>query len=277
MLITGGTGVLGSAIARHLVAVHQVRHLLLVSRRGAAAPGAGALAAELAVMGAEATVAACELEDRDSVAALLAGIAADRPLRGVIHTAGIIDDGLVSSLTPERLDAVLRPKADAAWHLHELTAGLGLSAFVLFSSVAGAFGAAGQANYAAANAFLDGLARYRRASGLVAHSLAWGLWEQRSAMSGTITDHGLSRVSRAGISAFSTEDGVALFDIALAVDEPVLAPVRLDVAAIAGTSGDVPALLRGLLPAPAKRVSRAGLDAAATAGAITRRARQDTA
>ncbi len=256
VLITGGTGTLGSAVARHLAATHGVAHLLLVGRQGARAGGAEELVAELATMGAEATVVSCDVVDRDSLAAALAAIPADRPLRGVVHAAGVVDDATVSSLTPERLHAVLRPKVDAAWNLHQLTAGMDLTAFVLFSSVAGVMGAAGQANYAAANTFLDALARHRNAHGLTVRSLAWGLWEQRSTMTGVMRERDLARVFRGGMSALSAEDGVALLDAALAADEPVLAPMALDLAGLRGDGAGVPPVLRGLVRTPARHAVR---------------------
>ncbi|MCC5481342.1 SDR family NAD(P)-dependent oxidoreductase, partial [Streptomyces barringtoniae] len=151
VLVTGAGGQLGGVFARHLVAERGVRHLLLVGRRGAEAPGAAELTAELEALGAEVVWAACDVADRVALEAVLASVPAERPLAGVVHTAGVLDDGVIGSLSPERVEVVLRPKVDAAWNLHELTRGADLSAFVLFSSAAGVFGAAGQGSYAAAN------------------------------------------------------------------------------------------------------------------------------
>ena len=178
-MITGGTGMAGSAVARHLVG--PLRGGATWCWPAAAAPTprvSRSWWAELEEAGAQVSVVACDVADRDAVAALMAQLPAQYPLRGVFHAAGVLDDGLIASLTPERVDAVLRAKVDGAWNLHELTQDLDLSAFVMFSSMAGIVGTPGQANYAAANSFLDGLAAYRRAHGLPGLSVAWGLWEQ---------------------------------------------------------------------------------------------------
>ncbi|MEU7941523.1 type I polyketide synthase [Microbispora bryophytorum] len=230
VLVTGGTGGLGALFARHLVTEHGVRHLILASRRGDAAKGAGALVAELAGHGAEVRVVACDVADRAAVQALLAAVAADHPLTAVVHAAGVLDDAVVTALSPEQVDVVMRPKADGAWHLHELTRGLDLDAFVLFSSVASVLGTAGQANYAAANGFLDALSHHRRALGLPATSLAWGLWDT-DGMGGGLGQADLERMRRAGIRPLSAEDGLGLFDDALTVAEPLLMPADLDLAA----------------------------------------------
>ncbi|UQX03808.1 type I polyketide synthase [Streptomyces sp. RerS4] len=258
VLVTGASGSLGGLFARHLVAEHGVRHLLLVSRRGEAAEGAAELSAELAGLGAEVTWAACDVADRDGLSAVLAAIPAEHPLKAVVHTAGVLDDGVIGSLTAERLSAVLRPKVDAAWNLHELTADLGLSAFVLFSSAAGVFGGAGQANYAAANTFLDALAAHRRAQGLAATSLAWGLWAEVGGMGESLDAEDVSRLGRGGVNALSAAEGVALFDAASAAGQSLLVPVKLDLAALraAASGGMLPPLLSGLVRMPTRRAAR---------------------
>ncbi|MFD8708817.1 beta-ketoacyl reductase, partial [Kitasatospora sp. NPDC059648] len=225
VLVTGA-GTLGALVARHLVTEHGVRHVVLTSRRGGAAPGAGELTAELLSLGAASVeFAACDAADRDALAGLLSAVAVGRPLSAVVHTAGVLDDGLVASLSPERLEAVLRPKVDAALNLHELTRGLELDAFVLFSSSAGLFGDAGQGNYAAANAFLDALAERRRAEGLVATSLQWGLWEQRSGITERLSEADVERIRRAGMSPLPTGRGLELLDVVLAAGLPVASPM----------------------------------------------------
>ncbi|HEU5469841.1 MAG TPA: SDR family NAD(P)-dependent oxidoreductase [Actinophytocola sp.] len=249
VLITGGTGVLGGHLARHLAAEHGVRELLLVSRSGEFAEGAAELVADLAALGATAEVAACDAADRDALAELLAG----RRLAGVVHAAGVLDDGVIGSLTDEAVEAVLRPKVDAAVNLHELTADLEL--FVLFSSASAAFGTVGQGNYAAANAFLDALAQHRRAEGLPAVSIGWGMWAELTGMTRHLGAADLARITGAG-AALSTAEGLALFDAVTAAGAAAPAApaaIRLNVATLRATvpsSAPVPPLLRGLVRGP---------------------------
>ncbi|MFE3487022.1 type I polyketide synthase [Streptomyces griseus] len=247
VLVTGGTGTLGRLLARHLVTRHGVRHLLLTSRRGPEAEGAGELVDDLRGLGAHATVVACDAADRDALAALLAGIPADRPLGAVVHTAGLLDDATVEGMTPAQVERVLRAKVRSAELLDELTEGIDLDAFVLFSSVAGVLGTAGQANYAAANAALDALAVRRRRQGRAAVSVAWGLWEQSSGMTGHLDGQDIGRLARTGTAPLASADGLALFDAALAVDEPGVVATRLDHAVLREQSpATLPAVLRTL-------------------------------
>ncbi|MFI5973394.1 SDR family NAD(P)-dependent oxidoreductase [Streptomyces sp. NPDC051452] len=241
VLVTGGTGGLGALVARHLAERHGVTRLVLAGRRGPKAPGADRLRADLTRLGARTEIVACDVSDRAALAALLAA----HPVDSVVHTAGVLDDGLTATLTPARLDTVLRPKADAAWHLHELTLERELSHFVLFSSAAGTIDASGQGNYAAANVFLDALAAHRAALGLPATSLAWGLWSG-GGMGAALDPAGIQRIERSGIGALEPDEALELFDAAVASGSPALAPVRLDTAALRRRGDDVPAVLRTL-------------------------------
>src|SRR3984885_13574535 len=249
VLVTGGTGALGGLTARHLATTHHVRHLILASRRGPHAPGAPALDASLAGLGAHVTGAACDVSERQELERLLATIAGGHRLTGVVHAAGVLDDALVGSLTPERADRVLAAKADAAWHLHDLTRDLELGVFVLFSSAAGVLGSPGQGSYAAANSFLDGLAAWRQARGLAGVSVAWGLWEAASEMVGQAAP----RVAARGMGGLSAAEGLALLDAALDRGQPAVVAARLDAARIAAQTGTVPPLLSGLVPKPARK------------------------
>ena len=273
-LVTGGTGTLGALVAGHLAVTGRARELVLASRSGPAGPRRRrTLAAGLAASGATARITACDTASRDALAALLARIPAEAPLTVVVHAAGVLDDGVTESLTPDRVDAVMRPKADAAWHLHELTAPADLDAFVLFSAAAATFGGPGQGSYAAANAFLDGLAAARRAAGLPAVSLAWGLWADASAMTGHLAQGDLTRMARGGVGALSAARGLALLDAALGRPEALLVPARLDVAGLrarAGRGEEVPALWRGLTGVRA-RTGTAARDTAGGAGSASLR------
>nr|WP_030788382.1 type I polyketide synthase [Streptomyces sp. NRRL S-920] len=237
VLITGGTGGLGALLARHLVHRHGVRRLVLTSRRGPAAPAAAGLRDELAAAGAHVETVACDVTDRAAVAALIASVPQEHPLTAVVHCAAALDDGVLAAQTADRVDAVLAPKARGAWHLHELTRHLGLSAFVLFSSVASVLGTAGQTGYAAANAFLNGLAERRRVEGLVADALCWGYWEHPSELGAGLRKADIARLRRQGVRPMPPHEGLALFDTAISCEEPVLVPARLDRSALGALRG----------------------------------------
>ncbi|MFE2031482.1 SDR family NAD(P)-dependent oxidoreductase, partial [Streptomyces hygroscopicus] len=271
VLVTGGTGTLGSTIARHLVDRHGARHLLLVSRQGPDAPGATELHTELTALGAHIRITACDTADRDQLATLLTTVPDDHPLTGIVHTAGTLDDGILTALTPDRLDTVFRPKVDAITHLHDLTRDEDLAAFVVYSSAAGILGNAGQANYAAANTFLDAFVQWRRAAGLAGLSLAWGLWAETSELSAAMVAANRERGTRGVMRPMSTEHALHLFDSALELGLPLVVPAKLDPGALRDEAapGDVPPLLTGLVR-PARRTLRATAGPAAEGGLAAR-------
>ncbi|MET7906384.1 SDR family NAD(P)-dependent oxidoreductase, partial [Streptomyces sp. NPDC005355] len=254
VLITGGTGALGRLVARHLATAHGVRHLLLVSRRGGATEDIDAFVAELTALGAGVRIAACDAADPQALAALLATVPAEHRLTAVIHAAGVLDDGVVSAMTPDQLDAVLAPKLDAAWHLHRLTEPMDPAAFVMFSSATSLMGNGGQANYAAANMFLNALAEHRRAEGRTAHTLAWGLLAAAGGMAGHLDDTDLARMARSGNAPVSNEQALALFDTALTTAYPTVVPARFDLGALRARAacGPLPPVLRRLVHTPAR-------------------------
>ncbi|MEV0375913.1 type I polyketide synthase, partial [Streptomyces sp. NPDC050636] len=269
VLVTGGTGTLGALVARHLVATGRAGGVVLTSRSGPAAAAVAVLAAELAELGVWVQVVACDVADRGALAAVLERIPAGCPLGSVIHSAGVVDDGVIASLTPERLSAVMRPKVDAAWHLHELTAHLELERFVTFSSAAATFGAPGQGNYVAANSFMDALAGYRRAAGLAGLSLQLGPWAHEEGIGRNLDERLLSRIDR-GFVPLGAEDGLVVLDVALARDEAVLMPARLDMAGLraqAAGSTEIPPLWRVLAGVSARRTAASGATAGTDAGA----------
>jgi NAD(P)-dependent dehydrogenase (short-subunit alcohol dehydrogenase family)/acyl carrier protein len=254
VLITGGTGGLGSLLARHLVTEHGARRLLLVSRSGPQARGAETLTAELRGLGCDVRIAACDVSRREQLEQLLASIPKKHPLSLAVHTAGVLDDGVIESLDGERLSRVLAPKVDAAVNLHEL---VGPAELILFSSAAAAVGSPGQGSYAAANSFLDALAAHRRALGLPGRSLAWGAWA--TGMAGTLSEAERASFERQGVFPFSDEEGLNLLDTARGMSQALLLPVRLDMVRLRAQAkaGMLPAILRGLIRTPARRASDA--------------------
>nr|WP_051366122.1 type I polyketide synthase [Hamadaea tsunoensis] len=266
VLITGGSGSLGRLVARHLVEKYGVRHLTLVSRNPKPDPELEGLA--------QTSYAACDVGDRDAVVRLLDGL--DRPLRAVIHTAGVTDDGVFDALTAQRLAAVARPKSDAARHLDELTRDRELDLFVLYSSLAGIVGSAGQAAYASANAELDATAVRRRAAGLPAVSLAWGVWAADSTLTDALSDVDRKRMARSGLLPLTPDEGLALFDAAVRTDAAVLVPAKFELSALAGEG--VPPLLRtlarGARRAPAANAAATPASLAQTLGPLPPRQRR---
>jgi acyl transferase domain-containing protein/acyl carrier protein len=260
VLITGGITGIGALVARHLVSEHAARHLLLTSRRGRDADGAAELEAELTELGVEVTVAACDVTDREQIESLIDSIPEEHPLGAVIHSAAVLDNGVLESLDPERLERVMRPKVDGAWHLHELTKGLGLSQFLTFSSMSGVIGSSAQANYAAANVFLDALAAHRHAEGLPATSMAWGGWLLESSLFDALSETDRARLERLGLEPTLPEEGLRLFDMSRGSGEPLLAPVGVNTAALRTQAevGMLPAIMRNLVGGASRHTARAG-------------------
>ncbi|MGI5282730.1 type I polyketide synthase [Nonomuraea polychroma] len=256
VLITGGTGSLAAELARHLVTRHGVKHLLLISRRGPQAPRAQNLHHELTTLGATVTITACDAADPHALAQTLHTIPDQHPLTAIIHTAGTINDATIPTLTPDQLHDVLRSKADAAWNLHHQTRHHTLDAFVLYSSIAGIIGGPGQANYAAANTFLDALAHHRHTHGLPATSIAWGLWKQTTGITGHLEEADLRRIARAGLRPIEQEHGLAMFDAALATKHPVVVATPLNISTLRENPGQVPFVLRELVRTPARRTAQ---------------------
>ncbi|HRI63720.1 MAG TPA: SDR family NAD(P)-dependent oxidoreductase, partial [Polyangium sp.] len=275
VLITGGTGSLGSAMARHLIDKYGVRNLVLTSRHGPRAQGADVLRLELEAMGASVVIRACDVGDRKSIEELLGSIPQTQPLTGIIHAAGLLDDGILTALNADRMDRVLRPKVDGAWNLHELTQGLRPSLFVLFSSLAGVMGGPGQANYAAANAFLDALAQYRHAQGLAAKSIAWGPWAQSDGMTSQLTASDRARMKRFGVDYLAVQEGLTLFDEGIRHDEPSVVAAHLSAAIVPRENPAV--ITHDGMPGPSLQQRLAALPDVERENALTEVIRQEVA
>ncbi len=257
-LITGGTGVLGTLTAHHLITTHDLKNVVLISRNGPDAPGATELRAELSAMGADVTIAACDAADRDALRRVIEAIPAEHPLTAVVHAAGVLDDATIPRLTGEHVQRVLTPKVDAALNLHDLTRDHDLAAFVLFSSGAGLLGTPGQGNHAAANVFLDALAAHRRANGRPATSIAWGWWAPVSESTRGLGRSDRARFARGGARALTAERGMALFDACGALDEPVVMAADIDLTRLREESGTMSSLWRGLVRSSARPAAAGG-------------------
>ncbi|MCJ1441372.1 MAG: hypothetical protein MMC23_001858 [Stictis urceolatum] len=255
VLITGGLGGIGKQVAKWLASTHHVQDLVLTSRRGMEAPGAEAFVEELARLGSAATIVACDVGKLDSVRPVVSMFTDERPLRGVVHAAGLLDNGVLSTMTPERCATVFAPKVDGAWHLHQLTRDMDLDLFMMFSSISGALGMVGLGNYAAANTFLDALAHERRNQHLPATSVAYGVWGGDGMAAGLKGRTTLNHLAKFGLDALSSEEGLELFEEAVRSGRALTVAARLDPKRLriyleeeeAGRSGVIPRFYRTLL------------------------------
>ncbi|MGH3382646.1 MAG: type I polyketide synthase, partial [Actinoallomurus sp.] len=276
VLITGGTGMAGGLVAEHLVRTWGVRHLVLAGRRGPDAPGARDLEARLAGLDAQVRTVAADVSDAAVVDDLVAGIDPAHRLIGVVHAAGVLDDAVITSLSPERLSRVWAAKAAAAANLHAATADLPLDLFVVFSSAASCVGSPGQANYAAANAFCDALAVNRRAAGLAGLSVAWGLWADAAGMVGSLTEADLARMSRSGSTPLRGEQALELLDAAYGYGDAYLLAVNLNRRTLAAQPAHtLPSPLRALGAAGGARARRTAAGGQETSELASRLAKLD--
>ena len=258
-VVTGAFGGLGKEVARWLVG-QGARHLLLLSRQGAASAGASQLLAELTQHGASATAVAVDVADRTALAAALAAVDLSAPVRGVVHAAGVVDDGVLTKMTIERFNTVFAPKVMGAWHLHQLTRDLPLDFFVLFSSMVTVLGAPGQGNYAAANGVLDALAEYRRARGLRATAINWGPWAQ-AGMTVNVSEEDRQRWQRQGVSMMGTRQGMAILGALLRRGraQTAVLPIQWRLL-LQKTTGPVPPFFSELASRYASDVASEGVD-----------------
>jgi acyl transferase domain-containing protein/NADPH:quinone reductase-like Zn-dependent oxidoreductase/acyl carrier protein len=249
VLITGGTGAIGRMVATHMVKRYGARHLVLTSRSGPAAEGVDGFVAEMTAADVDVRVVACDVADKPALESLLRQLPDEHPLGAVVHVAATLADATLPSLTAEHVDAVLPAKALGAQNLHELTTGDDLSMFVMFSSAAGTFGAPGQANYAAANTFVDALAQERYSRGLPATSMAWGWWAEVSANTSTLDEKDRARLTRIGIVPMSSAAALEMFDAAVATGLPYLVPIGMNLGLLRAAAAvtELPPLFRALL------------------------------
>ncbi|KAI4599792.1 putative PKS/NRPS-like protein biosynthetic cluster [Pestalotiopsis sp. 9143b] len=249
VLVIGGLGQLGARVARWLAATHGVRDLILTSRRGMEAPGADNLVNELATSGVKVTVLASDVANPASITSIIGLFNKDRPLRGVVHAAGVSDSGVLLAMTPERCATTLGPKVFGAWLLHEATSDMDLDLFMMFSSISGVMGMSGLANYAAANSFLDALAYHRRARSLPATSVAYGTWSG-DGMASRLSSNTLSHLAHFGLDPLTPEEGLDLLEEAVISTRALTVAAALDLERLRSSveeQGGIPPLLRLLL------------------------------